>query len=140
MKIYSRYDLPNHPGLTFEGPTRTQQQFKEEADINNIIAKARVTGYLTDPLKPGTNRPAYGDFSSVPEYHSAQTIIAQANQAFGQMPSDLRKRFNNNPAELLAFLDDTRNLDEAVRLGIIVDPTLNKQSLETTSNEAQLST
>ena len=35
------------------------------------------------------------------------------------LPSDVRSRFGNNPAELLDFLNDNSNYDEAIRLGLI---------------------
>ena len=34
------------------GKTMTQQNFKDECDINSIMSKYQVTGFLVDPLKP----------------------------------------------------------------------------------------
>jgi len=132
MKIYSRYDTPKHPGLICEGATRTQQHFKDDADINNIVARNRVSN---DPMNPPSRRPIFGEFASLPEYQTAQTAIAHANQAFATLDSGLRKRFSNNPAEMIAFLDDPSNRDEAIRLGLVKQP-----ELETASNSAQLPT
>ena len=36
------------------------------------------------------------------------------------LPAQMRSRFNNDPAELLKFIKDPANLDEAVKLGILV--------------------
>lgn len=119
MNIYSRYVLPPKVLEDNAIPSKTQQHFKDECDINMIIARSMKTGSLTDPTRPATALPMYGDFSSVADFHSAQNIIAEANQAFEQMSSAVRKRFNNNPAELLAFLEVESNRDEAIALGLV---------------------
>jgi hypothetical protein len=35
------------------------------------------------------------------------------------LPADLRARFSNNPEELINFLDNPENKDEAIRLGLL---------------------
>ncbi|UPW41540.1 internal scaffolding protein [Peromfec virus RodF8_61] len=100
-------------------PSMTQQQFKEESNINNIIDRYKATGYLTDPLNPSTRKPIYGDFSEIPSYQEVCNVIAAANEAFDALPAALRKRFNNDPQELLDFLNDEANTDEAIALGLV---------------------
>jgi len=34
------------------------------------------------------------------------------------LPSDVRKRFSNDPAELIDFLADKKNDEEAIKLGL----------------------
>ena len=119
VQIYSRYNNPPKVDTTFEGESLTQQHFAADADINNIIAKYASTGVLGDPLNPGTITPMFDDFTNVLDYHTAQTYIANALQSFAALPSDLRLRFNNDPGQLIAFIQDDNNREEAVRLGII---------------------
>jgi len=118
-KIYSRYDLPPQVSITCPEPTLAQQHFADEVNINSIIAKYNATGYLVDPTVATSRMPQYGDFAAVADYHSAQTAIATANQNFDMLPSGIRKRFNNDPAELLQFLEKEENRNEALTLGLI---------------------
>ena len=123
----SRYAVTGEKtGETFKKPSMTQQQFKDDADINNIIAKFEVTGVLGDPLQPATRTPQFGDFSEMPSYQEAQNVLVQARNAFMALPSNIRERFGNNPE---AYFDFVQNLKEgsdeyveAVRLGIIDKP------------------
>lgn len=94
----------------------TVQSFKEETDINTILRRFGVTGHL--PLARGT--PLYGDFSNAVDYQTALNMTHEAQRAFDALPSRIRKRFNNNPAELIAFLQDDNNREESDRLGLTV--------------------
>ena len=100
-------------------PSLTQQHFKDECDINNIMRRYRETGLFPDPLSA---KPLFGDFSSCFDFMEAQNTVARANEAFAALPSEIRKRFANDPAQLLAFMEDERNMDEAVKLGLVEKP------------------
>jgi len=105
--------------LLCEGTGRTKQSFLDECDVNFIMNKWKRTG----ELPPGNSRPAhYGDFSEVDGYMQAQNSILEADQAFATLPSWLRNRFQNNPGELLAFLEDPDNQVEAEKLGLTNPP------------------
>lgn len=104
-----------HPGQTLNQDKPAQQQFKEECDINRIVASYAITGQL--PMENG--KPIYADFSGITDFSEAQTKIAEANQAFMLLDPKIRKRFQNDPAQLLAFLSSSENLEEAQKLGII---------------------
>ncbi len=105
--------------VSFDGPGRTKQSFLDECDINFIMNKWKRSG----ELPPGNPRPpSYGDFSNVDDYLQAQNAIAEADQAFGALPSWIRARFQNDPAELLAFIEDPRNQAEADKLGLTKPP------------------
>ena len=103
------------------GKTMTQQNFKDECDINSIMSKYKVTGFLVDPLKLRTRKPQFGDFTSVPDYQTAQNVIVEGREAFEALPARIRKYFNNDPALYLSFISDVNNLDQALELGL-VDP------------------
>ena len=118
MEFFSRYHPAPSLSVEFD-ESMTQQHFKDECDINSIIRRYQKTGFLVDPLTPGTAEPMYGDFAAEQDFLTAQTLIAHASQAFDELPAWLRKRFSNNPAELLAFLEDESNREEAVKLGLI---------------------
>lgn len=103
------------------GKSMTQQHFKDECDINCIMDKYAVTGYLVDPLKVVTAKPQFGDFTAVPDYQTAQNIIVEGREAFEALPARIRKYFDNDPALYLSFISDGDNLDEAIKMGL-VDP------------------
>jgi phage internal scaffolding protein len=100
----------------------TQQHFKDESDINTIMSKYQRTGFLVDPLVAVSSRPEFGDFSTMSDFMDAQNVIAEANQLFAELPSSIRKRFNNDPAEMLYFLGEPDNKDEAIKLGLVNAP------------------
>lgn len=129
--IRSAYFRPvQTPGITFTQPSLAQQHFKQEADINYIIDRYKTTGTLVDPLKPSTRMPQFGDFTSVPDFHAAQTLISESKAMFSSLPSHIRDRFKNDPGQLLAFLADENNREEAIKLGIIPAPASPAPSVE----------
>lgn len=113
---------PQDEGLSCSGPDLTQQHFKDESDVNNIIAKYQRTGLLTDPLKPSTRQPRFGDFSDLPDYQSALAMVEEVDDAFMELPASVRKRFDNDPVKVAEFLSDPSNRDEAIKLGLVTPP------------------
>lgn len=96
--------------------SRTQQQFKDHCDINNIIKKYEVTGVITH-LNKKTGQ--YIDATQLKDYHSSLQTVIDAKNLFMQLPSDLRAKFENDPQKLIDFVDDKNNYDDAVSLGLI---------------------
>ena len=100
------------------GKSRTKQGHLNETDINAIMRKARVTRQM--PQAQHDSKAQFGDFSNVSSYQDAQNTIIQANQEFHKLPAELRRKFNNDPHELIEFLGNENNLDKAVELGLVV--------------------
>lgn len=98
------------------GRSLTKQAFKNQVNINTIMAKYRKTGMIEHV---NGEQPFYGDVSDIKSYQDACNIVAKAEELFYGMSSDIRKRFENDPAKLIAFLQDEKNLDEARQLGIV---------------------
>lgn len=122
--IRSQYDGSRVPVLMEcsgkAGKSRTKQQFAHEADVNNIMARYRRTGLLVDPAAVNQSRVArYGDFSGGVDFQAAQNKIALVRNAFGELPSDIRRLFDNDPAQLLDYISDPANADEAAELGLL---------------------
>lgn len=103
---------------TFMGKSLTQQHPAKESDINHIVKRYLPTGALPSHGK----NPIYGDFSSV-DFMTMQNQIADIEHAFARLPARLRGRFRNDPYQLLRFVEDQKNHPEAVRLGLLIDPT-----------------
>ncbi len=100
--------------LTFTGTSRTKQSFKEETDINSIMARFQKTGMIEFINK---HEPQYGDVTAI-DFQTAMQSVATGREMFADLPSKVRDRFNNDPAELLEFLDNPENRDEAILLGL----------------------
>jgi len=124
MKFASRYSVTgSKPGITFTDPSATLQSFRDDADINCIIARYENTGVLVDPTVPVSRTPEFGDFSDMPDYQTAQNVIVAANNAFNSLSSKIRERFGNDPAAYFRFVqslkEGSEEYAEAVTLGII---------------------
>lgn len=111
----SRYGPRLRVAITFEGEGLTKQGFKDECDINRIMARYAETGMLDPRLA------REGRFGEIPDtdYQEAMFIVAEARSAFAELPSAMRERFNNDPGQLLEWVHDPANVQEAVSLGLI---------------------
>lgn len=100
-----------------EGDSLVEQSHKDTCDINYMMARARRGSFI-----PPSNKGQYGDFTNVTDFHSAQNQILAAEATFFALPAELRERFNNDPHEVLAFINDEANEEEAIRLGLLDRP------------------
>jgi len=103
-------------GLSCNDPSLTQQQFKEDSDINTIVNRFMKSGVLPTPA----NMPQYVDFEGVFDFQSAMNAVRSADENFMRMDAKIRARFNNSPQEFLEFFGNPDNLDEAIRLGLAI--------------------
>lgn len=99
-------------------PSLTIQAEKDSCDVNLIVAKYAKTGVMGNVR---TDQPMYGDFSSAVDYHDALIKIQEAEESFMSLPANVRKRFENDPGKLIDFLQDVKNREEAISLGLVVE-------------------
>lgn len=99
--------------------SRTQAQFQDQCDINQIMKK-----YLKGNPITHLNRSqgVYADLTKIKDYQSSLNQVMQADATFMTLPSSVRSHFNNNPQELLTFLQNPNNRDKAIELGLIDKP------------------
>lgn len=139
-KIITTYFRPNGKLLrrsvetTNPEESLTQQQFKDECDINNIMAQALKGQQIThlNRSKGTYNEMTQYNFN----YHEALTVVTRAEQAFEDLPSDLRERFSNDPKQLISFLEDDKNREEAEKLGLIDKAPTQNDDLTTNKPQA----
>ena len=106
--------------LSFEGtPEITQQNFKNETDVNTILRRYDKTGLITHVNNAAAQ---YGDFTAVNEYKENLNAVIAAQDAFDQLPSDIRKRFGNDPGEFFEFATNPTNQEDLVKLGLANAP------------------
>lgn len=113
---YDMFAASKAAGLECTEPSKTQQSFKDDCDINVIVRRFGVTGQL-----PNVAAPVYGDFSQIDDFRSAIHAVMDAEDEFMKLDAKIRERFNNDPQELLEFCADTRNIEEAKKLGLVLD-------------------
>lgn len=99
-----------------EGDFPVEQQHKEKVDVNNIIKKYQQNLPITHLNR---NRGVYADLSLMTDYQGMLDAVSQAQKAFNDLPANLRSRFQNDPEQLLNFLQDSKNKEEAIKLGLI---------------------
>ncbi len=107
--------------------SRTKQSFKKEADVNYIIARGRKRGFLTDPSRVSNREAMFGDYSNAEDYLSTNVKIARFNEQFDSLPAVMRNQFHNKPSELIEFLANPENDEEAIEMGLKPKPVIKKE-------------
>ena len=106
------------------GEGRTKQSEKDACDINRIMKTFARTGKLPDHLiKSGV----YSDVSQYGDFQEAQNIILRAQSQFDLLPSQLRKRFDNDPAVFLAAFNDPANEAYFREMGLLKEKPKNDE-------------
>lgn len=118
LAIRSYSSLPLRVSLSFPPEGRTKQSFKDECDINRIMARFQKTGVLEHLAQ---RPPQYLDCSAF-DFQVAMDIVAQSKALFAGLPSEVRDRFANDPGRFLAFMEDPANDSEAVKMGLRKPP------------------
>lgn len=95
-------------------PSLAQEQFKDDADINVMLERFKVTGMLPQ----GVRLPEYGDFTGVTDFQSAMNTVLHAQQEFMKLPAEVRSRFGNSPQAFLEFTSNPENLPELRKMGL----------------------
>ena len=98
------------------GISRTKQSFADECNINKIIAKFRKTGMISHLKATGGH---YGDFTGVTDYRQALDAIREADASFATLPADIRRRFDNDPAQFLQFVSNPENAEALKDMGLV---------------------
>ncbi len=115
------------------GKTRTKQSFRDECDINNIMTKYQKTGAIAHVNEHQAN---YG-FATGQDFASAMRTCVQAQEMFNALPSSIRTRFANDPAQFLDFVQDADNKKEGQELGLWPPDPPDDTTVRETSKEQQ---
>lgn len=108
-------DKPVRPTVKC-GPSMTKQSFREHVEINNVIARYRKSG-IVDHLN--RNPGYFGDVSNIKSYQESLNVVIEAQDKFASLPANIRERFANDPALFIQFMSDPKNVDEAIKLGLV---------------------
>lgn len=119
MQIRSRYALGDPvKGLEFHEPSLTQQQFKDECEIESLL-KAHNLSQVMGIMNNHGQQPLYADVTDIPDFHDAQNHVARATEYFEGLPSDVRSRFNNSLSEFLTTLNDPGAREALTEMGVL---------------------
>ncbi len=104
----------NQVSIMFAKKGRTKQSMKDECDINKIMEKYQKTGAVAHVNQ---HQSQYG-FATSDDFAESMRIVTTAQDMFDGLPSSIRTRFANDPAQFLDFVQDANNKKEGQELGL----------------------
>lgn len=99
---------------TSKQPSRTEVSHSKNVNINSIMKKYFKTGLLQQAAGA-----RYGDFTTCTDYQDAVNRVLQANDQFMELPSEIRTMFQNDPSQLIDFVNDPTNKQKAIDMGLL---------------------
>jgi len=114
LQPYTRWKTPyNHDtkaeamrhGFKTTGPSKTQQNFTDDADINTIVGRVLKTGIMPDIPIP----PQYGDLTTVDDYHTMVNKLAETKALFYRLDAKERAKFDNDPGAWIGYVNQAIN-------------------------------
>lgn len=113
-KVLSRMDkfiaIPEYkPGII-----KVKREFAADCDIANIVNRFLKTGQLPDSGRT----PNYGDITSVSFLDMNNAVVA-ARTRFNSLPASFREELNNDPYQMLRFVEDPTNRARAEKYGLL---------------------
>jgi len=115
MTIRSAYSPKKRAQIATVGPTATKQSFKNECDINHIMARYVKTGVIEHLNE---HKPNYG-FAPAVDFKTALDLVEKASTIFSELPSQIRAKFENNPENFLKFTENPDNRSELALMGLL---------------------
>lgn len=112
---YDMNEASEESGLECKDQSLTQQQFKDEVDINTLIERFGLSGEMPQLQQ----LPSYDDYSGIFDYQTAMNAVVAAQRQFQSLPATTRSRFNNDPQKFVEYFDDEDNRAEAEKMGLI---------------------
>jgi len=115
-KIFrSAYSPKLRHQISFPGPGRTKQSFKDECDINTIMGRYLKTGQLEH-----VNRaiPQFANLEGI-DYQEAMYLVAESRTLFAELPAEVRYKFHNDPGQFLDFMNNPDNKAEMATMGLL---------------------
>lgn len=96
-------------------PSKTKSEFKEQCDVHRIMNQLKQGRAITHVAR---GQGMYQDVSEIPDLLQAYEKVSLAQDAFMTLPSELRKKLENDPTKLPSYLQDPKNNEEAIKYGL----------------------
>lgn len=111
----SKFSPRNPVGVDCTGDeVHTKQSMRDQCDINVLMARYLKSGNIDHVTK---YQGVYGVVEPV-TFMEAMLTVAKGKEVFADMPSEVRKRFANDPTEFLKFVSSPGNELEMEKLGL----------------------
>lgn len=117
--------------ITFTKPSLTKQSFRANSTVDAILKKYQTLGLppsqQQDIFTAGIARAPYG-VQRLHDYQAELNSVISMNNYFSRLPAQTRDKFANDPINMLEWLADAKNHDEARKLKLL--PELPKKEPE----------
>jgi phage internal scaffolding protein len=113
-KFKEKWGVERPKPLFFRGESKVRPEFKDEMDLNNILKKYQ-TRDIPEHLK---RQGVFADYSSYTDLGQHLENIQSVQERFDMLPSSTREKFQNDPIQMLTFLQDANNDEESISLGL----------------------
>jgi hypothetical protein len=115
MQMAQWFDENNEPLIGHPGfdDGRTKQGFKDQTDINRILARAAKGEAISHLAK---YEHVYGDFSDIGDLLEAHEKLMRGQAVFDDLPGELRREFGNSPKAFFEYVNDPKNIGDLDRL------------------------
>lgn len=101
--------------LLFPDDGMTRQEFRDECDINVLMASYERGGVISHINRAA---PQYLDVSEVPDLQRSIAVMTAAETAFMTLPAKVRREFDNDPVSFVAFAQNSDNLPRLREWGL----------------------
>ena len=91
---------------------RAKQSYKDSCDINKLLERGAREGGLSHLEKHGAR---YGDFAAI-DWDTLPMQLAEGRTIFEELPAEIKREFNQSPAEFFAYVTADENKDDLQRL------------------------
>lgn len=117
-------------------PTLAEQHTAHLTDINYLMKKYKpdeLAAYIAARTAHRTEILGH-DFSQEPSLQDAKNVVYQSRKAFEELPEEIRGQFKNH-LEFLKFIDNPKNEEKLIKLGLVKKKELDAIKIETTGAE-----
>lgn len=107
---------------------RVEQSHKDNVDINNIVKRNAGNMELITKVSQLSNF-TYDDVTTN-NFEEMMNQMIRAKDTFIQVPSEIRKRFGNDPAAFMDFVHNNENKQQLIDWGLANAPPDDPQPVE----------
>lgn len=100
------------------GEVMVRQAFKDETDINKLLARYASTGTL--PLR--TKVPVFADVAIGMDLKEAMDHVAELKSRFKDLPPEAQDLYRQDPRAFMAAVGEAKGVDDFVALGLVKKP------------------
>lgn len=119
--------------------SRVEPQHQDGTRIDSILKK-----YATKGVDANNIAFFQGDVAKLPfgiqpdtDYQTQLNRVTQIKNYFDCLPSGLREKFNNSPANMLAYMANPKNLESCRKMGLLPTPQPAEGSARTPEKKAE---